>query len=630
MRVEFFGIFIRPSLLNWGAETNDHKIRADTVNFGNDLLVLPSLLFKIAVPHARDRKGRIGRLQFFPGLLGHPGFGPEEKKPKAVLGTKICEVPNPARQSHFGRRHRTKNSQPPPNALAIAEDNGPPFENFLKPGMFSNERGVVNIEMKENGFSIFPDSRLDKRKQVLGGNKIDRQSHQIKSFAPRAGPFRKGHVSPLVLFPLVGHGKLNYTDPCRYQPRNSRKRHFMPTIKILKGCDRIFAFLFSLFWVTFLLFSLCEFFPSLPRLLKLDGLPYYALNERYVPDKDLIFRIQPGSRFSGTFVGDHHGFFSSGAAERLPYRAEFDDEGFRNVGKPDHAEIVVLGDSYIQFGLEEKDTFAARLERATGAVTANYGMEWYGPPQYLSVFKKDALRRKPRIALFCFFEGNDLRDIREYLRWKKGGSYYHFHARSRKFFARYFLMMRSTLFFTAKMILRNWDPRQVEVRLTGSRFETIFVYPMDSRSPEELIHSPEGEALKNILAEFKAMSAAKGITPVLVFIPSSTHIFLPHATPWIYRAINRNFEKQMRSRPHVETMVGTLARELGIPGIDLTPSFEEATKAGRVLYYVSDTHWNSEGRELAAKIVASALSSGESVWTALPSKKIPPTTKKYP
>lgn len=352
----------------------------------------------------------------------------------------------------------------------------------------------------------------------------------------------------------------------------------------------------SFFFSTFFIFCLLDFFPSLPEALKLGRIHYFSLRERYVQDPDLIFRIKPGFHYQGLFTGDHDGLFLKNSAVRLPYRAQFDEEGFRNAGRPGPKEIAVLGDSYIQFGLDESDTFAARLEKTSGLSTANYGMEWYGPPQYLEVFKKFALRRRPRVALFCFFEGNDLRDIREYLKWKKGGHYYHFNLTSKNLFQRYFLALGDTLLYAGKLFFRKWDPRKAEVQLPGRNFETIFVYAIETRPPAELLQSVEMQELRTILASFQKLSAEHGIRPVLLFIPSATHLYLPYAKP--------ADAGQSAARGHLEQAVRELAGSAKISFVSLVPVFEKATAEGKILYYPTDTHWNSEARQLAAETAA--------------------------
>ncbi len=59
----------------------------------------------------------------------------------------------------------------------------------------------------------------------------------------------------------------------------------------------------------------------------------------------------------------------------------------------------------------------------------------------------------------------------------------------------------------------------------------------------------------------------------------------------------------------MEQAFGILARQLHLPLVDLVAGFQNAAGQGKLLYYPLDTHWNREGRYLAAKLVAAFLPS---------------------
>ena len=361
--------------------------------------------------------------------------------------------------------------------------------------------------------------------------------------------------------------------------------------------------LLSFLLMSFFLFASLEAFPGLVRRLHLTSVHYFALKERYVTDPDLIFRLRPNYSYRTYFAGDMRGLFVKKAP--LLYTAAFDGEGFRNKGKTGDADIVLLGDSFIQAGVNEEDTLAARLQRKTGKTVLNYGMEWYGPPQYLQVLRKFALARKPKIAVFCLFEGNDLRDTREYLRWQNGSDYYHFYLTQKNFFQRYVYAAKDTALFLAKALLRNWDPRKVDVQIKPNPpFEHIFSYPVDLRTKDILRQSDEIRMIGTVLEDFKRLAEENQIKPVVVFIPSSTHIFLPYVISGLSA---KEYQRQLAAKTAVEEMLEELTKKSGIPWISLTPSFEKAAEEGKILYYPTDTHWNTEGRELAAEVLEKAL-----------------------
>lgn len=353
------------------------------------------------------------------------------------------------------------------------------------------------------------------------------------------------------------------------------------------------SFLFS----TFIIFLCLEFNPVFVSRLNLNLIHYFALKERYRTDESLIFRMKANYLFQGSFQGDAANLSLKHAALPPFYRAQFDSEGFRNSGFSGKPDAAIIGDSYIQFGFDEQDTFSFRFEKTSGLKTLNYGMEWYGPFQYLEVFKRFVIPKHPDYVLLCFFEGNDLRDMREYQKWKNGGNYYHFDLTDKNIFQRYALAMRDTFMFFGKKLVRNWDSRKVTLDLSGNPIETVFVYGTDPRSTTELRDSDEIHALGLLLNDFKRTSMEIGVTPAVVFIPSKRHIYQTYQID----------TQDSSGLENLETAVSETVFRSDLPWISLTPAFNAAAKQGQFLYYENDTHWNSEGRQLAALFVWNEL-----------------------
>jgi hypothetical protein len=181
----------------------------------------------------------------------------------------------------------------------------------------------------------------------------------------------------------------------------------------------------------------CLFFPALYRrfcsfvcsksfllwfhlLISTTFSGYYAYKANYIPDQELIFREKPFNRrvihdFTGTQSSLRYGI------EVQPYSIEWimDKDGFRNQRAMAAADIVVLGDSYIEYGANEADTFVGRLEeKLPGMSTRNLGKSGYSVGQYVQVLKRYGLQYKPKLALMAFYEGNDVAEVRDYLLWK--------------------------------------------------------------------------------------------------------------------------------------------------------------------------------------------------------------------
>ncbi len=88
---------------------------------------------------------------------------------------------------------------------------------------------------------------------------------------------------------------------------------------------------------------------------------------------------------------------------------------FETLSDMDAADIVVIGDSYIESPMTRPSALiTTRLAQLQGKTVANLGHSGYGPQQELAVLKRFGLPLNPRTVIWAFFEGNDLSDIEEY------------------------------------------------------------------------------------------------------------------------------------------------------------------------------------------------------------------------
>jgi hypothetical protein len=215
--------------------------------------------------------------------------------------------------------------------------------------------------------------------------------------------------------------------------------------------------------------------------------------------------------------------------------------------------------------------------------------------------------------------------VQHYLEWQRGGEYSFLSEISKPFPQRYVLAMKETARFamrtgsltiqTAFAGKHHWPngihPDIAVLRLGNETHKVFFAYRNDLRPPDKIQSSPEWQALTRILQEFKAVSNANGIVPVVVFIPTAAHIYTGYSTAQSGVNWLRIRDAQMRARANVEESMIRLTRELQIRLIDLVPALDLAASNGRLLYYPFDTHWNSEGRQVAAEVVAKAIEPSE-------------------
>jgi hypothetical protein len=379
----------------------------------------------------------------------------------------------------------------------------------------------------------------------------------------------------------------------------------------------------SFFLTTFALFTFLEIFPAAIRPLHLDRIPYFFFKVRYLPDPVLVFRNRPGLVLgSGQYYGDKYSPLYRVDVQPFTVKENtLDQEGFTNADARRPVDIVVLGDSYVEIQIDAQDSFGERLAKVSERTVANLGVGGYGPFQYLELLKRYGLRKAPKYALFCFFEGNDLADVLAYLKWQRGGGYWFLSDISRPFPQRYLLALKETALFammtgslTIQTALAGKDhwPNDVHpdiavLRLGNETHKVVFGYKNDLRPPAMIRNSPEWQALTTILQEFKAVATANGIVPVVVFIPTAAHIYADYSTAQSGANWLRVRDAQVRSKANVEKSMILLTEELDLRLIDLAPAFDRAAAEGKLLYYPFDTHWNSEGRQVAAEVVAEAI-----------------------
>jgi hypothetical protein len=383
---------------------------------------------------------------------------------------------------------------------------------------------------------------------------------------------------------------------------------------------------FSAIISPFLFFCALEMAPSLIRMFHLDIVsPYYAYKANYDYDDQLVFREKPFNHsVTGSFRGSHYSPIYRLDVPPLVVEWRTDENGFRNTRRTDSADVVVLGDSYMDYGQKVSDTFPSRLEqKLSGLTVMNLGKSGYGPFQYLEVLKRFGVTYKPRYALFAFYEGNDILDIENYRAWKAGqsnGDPSIFMAQN-SLFGRYWLALQTTARHLNEAAL-DWvqatldknpllgedryriHPDVALLHLGDGKLDKIHIADGFTRWHEAMSERENWVALESLLREFREVCAAHQITPIVLYVPSSSHIYAQFST----KASGGNWlairESEVAAKDDTEQQVSRLVQSLGVDFVSLSPILETGAKEGNLLYFPLDPHWNSEGTELVATYVA--------------------------
>jgi hypothetical protein len=137
--------------------------------------------------------------------------------------------------------------------------------------------------------------------------------------------------------------------------------------------------------------------------------------QHYVPDPDLGFRHTPNAQGSGRPRSDVEVAWGLLASRSDRVTVTYDRRGYRNATEITRADIVIIGDSYVEGDYVSDDQIVSRLLRArVGQPVANLGVAGYGTAQELVVLKLDAMPLEPRVVIWFFFEGNDLYNDEEF------------------------------------------------------------------------------------------------------------------------------------------------------------------------------------------------------------------------
>lgn len=320
------------------------------------------------------------------------------------------------------------------------------------------------------------------------------------------------------------------------------------------------------------------------------------------PDPVLIHVHWPDSSFSGEVTGN---LVHLGIPRPRRYRADvrYDGNGFRNDRTFEQADIVVIGDSFVEAAIVARnDTVVARLEATLKSPAANLGQIAYGLRQELEVLERFGLPLKPKLVVWVLFGGNDLRDVEFYERQL---AYYGRVRPPATLEER--LASRSALAMAGKLAVdavRNLSGVPTEnalnhsgmfKRADGARERVYFSPPEDDPSPHQW------QVAIDTLAQANRLARQAGADFLVAYVPRKFRIYQPHletapeqrSATWIVNDL--------------PDRLGRWAAEQRIPFVDTTPWLAAVVARGEHPYFIDDVHWNARGHAAAAEAIAAHL-----------------------
>lgn len=267
--------------------------------------------------------------------------------------------------------------------------------------------------------------------------------------------------------------------------------------------------------------------------------------------------------------------------ERGPYVFFSSDEhGFRNPsGLPDKAQVALIGDSFVQGECVPPGKDIAAVLRGDGHDVRSLGASGSGPLVELAIQIEYALRLEPKVVIWCFFEENDLDDLREELETPLLVRYLEEDGFSQNLWER-----QGEIDAYWRRFLEQVQPSSY-YGSTGKTKELLTLAPLRRLiGLERNAHAPWRKNLTRILTKAKGLAEARGSRFYFVYLPG-----------WSRYGTAPALDKEE---------VLALVRSLDISVID----FDEVLKAaGDPLDYFPSRHighYNEAGHALLAKTIA--------------------------
>jgi hypothetical protein len=319
--------------------------------------------------------------------------------------------------------------------------------------------------------------------------------------------------------------------------------------------------------------------------------------QHYVPDPDLGFRHAPGTRWSGRPRSDVEAAWGLPASTSTPITITYDARGYRNAAPLARADVILLGDSYVEGAYVSDDQVVSGfLQARLGRPVANLGVAGYGTAQELIVLKRDGFPLEPRIAIWFFFEGNDLYNDHEFENtllapwvaranaWTEGAGWW---PRS---FAR-------SAHGQLRLLAHALVPRQcphVGLLAVGHRRGQRVLFGPEAALPWTDFERGRWERARTTLADAARSTQERGVHLLLVYVPIKFRVYRD------FVELPSHSEARAWTLWPLPDLFAQLCGAERLACLDLTEGLREAVGAGGTPYPDVDSHWSPEGHRLVA------------------------------
>ena len=291
-----------------------------------------------------------------------------------------------------------------------------------------------------------------------------------------------------------------------------------------------------------------------------------------------------------------------------------DMDGFHNSQDIRQADLIAIGDSYLEAGnLPEEDNFLTLTGQKLGIKSRNLGRAGYTTPTELIVLKKYGLRCQPKIVVWQIAESNDLADSVMYEKWVAGGrkNFFDFFNLSKKGeTSRSEVWQRRSPTYRLFSLLRDYKPpiwSFAGIFKDRDGVETFVRFPNEPAMRQPAKDHPGWETFSSALAEGAALCRSNNIQLVVVLIPMKYKVLGPYMQMPDGMADYLAKWPGLREDVALDKVLRPFCAALGVSFIDATASLKEKAAASNLVYLPYDTHLNSLGHQVVADLIVETL-----------------------
>ncbi|MDC1066770.1 hypothetical protein OAQ56_02055 [Alphaproteobacteria bacterium] len=279
----------------------------------------------------------------------------------------------------------------------------------------------------------------------------------------------------------------------------------------------------------------------------------------------------------------------------IPRRVDFitDNLGFRNSQNFIKGSFIVLGDSYVvgNGGIDQKDTVSSKLSKYTGKKFYNMGFPGDPFNYYHRLEKHKNLVDKSSGIIFFLFEGNDLNCLKSSSKSRLEENKFIktinevFNYRI-TFFENTFLYKFGLVFYH-RVIDKFFNKKTKIYHSVVNGKKVAFL-----KNYVDFVYNDEicPKKIQQISAIFDKYSK---FIKLLIYIPTKGHVY--------YESLKNPKPLQIKAKK-----IKNLASKYNIDFLNLSDIFIKENK-NELLYFQDDSHWNTNGIDLAAKVIANSL-----------------------